>query len=126
MSFAPDILKTAAQEKDKIKQFQHVIKLFLANTNHQLATKQPMNPILGETYSCMIGDAYCSLEQISHHPPISSFYLEGPGYTCTGNFQIKPGIGMPHVYMYLLGDTTVTFTNTGNVFKCNRNSVSMG
>lgn len=119
MSFVPDILKAGAKEEDKIKQFQYAIKLLLANTNHQLATKQPINPILGETHTCMIGDAHCYLEQTSHHPPISSFYVEGPGYIYSGNYQIKPGIGMPHVYMYLLGDTQVKFTNTGNVFKMN-------
>jgi len=84
-----------------------------------MASKQPMNPILGETHQCKIGDAICSLEQISHHPPISSFYLEGPGYTCSGNYQMKLGVGMPHLYMSVLGDTVVTFEKSGNVFKSN-------
>lgn len=119
MSYLPDILRDAAKQKDKVKQFQSAIKAYLANTNHQLATKQPMNPILGETYSCMIGDCHVSLEQISHHPPISSYYLQGPGYVVHGSYQIKPGMGLPHVYMYLHGDTTVAFKNTGNTFKCN-------
>ncbi|KAG1451542.1 hypothetical protein G6F56_008057 [Rhizopus delemar] len=38
--------------------------------------KKPYNPILGEQFSCTMGDAKCICEQVCHHPPISAFYLE--------------------------------------------------
>lgn len=119
LSFAPEILKVAAQESDSLKQFQLVIKLFIANINRQLASKQPINPILGETYSCMIGDCYCSFEQTSHHPPISSFYLSGPGYTLTGSYEMKLSFSIPHAYMYVNGDSVLRFEQSGNVYKMN-------
>ena len=39
-------------------------------------TRKPFNPILGETFECIIGGIPFYMEQISHHPPISSFYME--------------------------------------------------
>ncbi len=46
--------------------------------------RKPFNPILGETWQASLSDgsAIC-IEQISHHPPVSAFHIEGPG-ACTG------------------------------------------
>jgi len=38
--------------------------------------KKPYNPILGEQFFCQMEDVKCVCEQVSHHPPISAFYLE--------------------------------------------------
>ena len=42
---------------------------------------KPFNPHLGETWQARMPHKPISLtmEQISHHPPISAFYMEGPG-----------------------------------------------
>jgi hypothetical protein len=37
---------------------------------------KPFNPILGETYQGIIGGIPIYFEQISHHPPISAFYMK--------------------------------------------------
>jgi hypothetical protein len=40
---------------------------------------KPFNPILGETWEAALPDgSRIYLEQISHHPPISAFQLQGP------------------------------------------------
>ena len=39
------------------------------------AQLKPFNPILGETFQCKIADSMFYLEQTSHHPPISNFYV---------------------------------------------------
>lgn len=42
--------------------------------------RKPFNPILGETFQAVLSDgSKVFLEQISHHPPISAFQLDGPG-----------------------------------------------
>lgn len=42
--------------------------------------KKPFNPILGETWQAdMCDGSTMYMEQISHHPPVSAFHLEGPG-----------------------------------------------
>lgn len=42
--------------------------------------KKPFNPILGETWQAALSDgSTIFMEQISHHPPVSAFHIEGPG-----------------------------------------------
>jgi hypothetical protein len=42
--------------------------------------KKPFNPILGETWQAALSDgSTIAMEQISHHPPVSAFQIEGPG-----------------------------------------------
>ena len=51
---------------------------------------KPFNPILGETFQGKIGDFNIFLEQISHHPPISSFLIESkkhPEFSSFGNLE---------------------------------------
>lgn len=44
--------------------------------------KKPFNPILGETWEAGLPDgSSIFMEQISHHPPVSAFHLEGPGWS---------------------------------------------
>jgi len=53
--------------------------------------KKPFNPILGETYEYVrpdLGFRFVS-EQVSHHPPISVFHVQGQGYTFWGSIQPK-------------------------------------
>lgn len=45
---------------------------------------KPFNPILGETLQEWIDGCPMYLEQISHHPPKSSYYFKGRGYDLYG------------------------------------------
>lgn len=110
----PAILDKAAEEKDNQKQFSHIIAVFIAGINNFLNLKQPLNPILGETHNCFIGTTEVFLEQISHHPPVSAYYMKNEKWTCYGQVELKPSIGMPHVYIYALRDQHVVFNETGN------------
>ena len=56
--------------------------------------EKPFNPILGETYQGTIDGCPVSLEQISHHPPIASYYLKGRGYIMHGTIQSKASLGL--------------------------------
>ena len=59
----------------------------------------PLNPILGETYQREMptGEKFYA-EQISHHPPITYFSLEGPNqeYQFYGYYQLKAWINGPN------------------------------
>lgn len=70
------MLDKAAKEEDSKKQFQAIVALSIAAINNFLNLKQPLNPILGETHTAFIGGCQISLEQISHHPPVSAYYME--------------------------------------------------
>lgn len=76
LAFVPSLLDEAAEEKDNQKQYQKIIGLFIAGINNFLNLKQPLNPILGETFNGFLGNAQVSLEQISHHPPVSAYFMK--------------------------------------------------
>ena len=41
----------------------------------ELIMQKPFNPILGETFQCFLKGIPLCYEQISHHPPISAYYM---------------------------------------------------
>jgi hypothetical protein len=52
-----------------------VIGFMLSVAPLELIMLKPFNPILGETFQAYLGGIPLSYEQISHHPPISSYYM---------------------------------------------------
>jgi hypothetical protein len=55
---------------------------------------KPFNPLLGETYQGLINQCPIYLEQISHHPPISSYFFVGRGYKAFGQIEPKIDVGL--------------------------------
>lgn len=79
-AFAPTYLTAAARTTDPLERFKLVMCFVLAGIHLAPAARKPFNPILGETYEAQFMDGtkiFC--EQISHHPPISSWQVTGPG-----------------------------------------------
>ena len=54
-----------------------------------LRNRKPFNPILGETFEIIQPNFRYITEQVSHHPPLSAFFLEGEGYNLTGDTNVK-------------------------------------
>ena len=59
--------------------------------------KKPYNPILGEVYHCKWeyedkskGTTYYVAEQVSHHPPISSFFFANRKRNWLINVSLRP------------------------------------
>ncbi|KAJ9524250.1 hypothetical protein QJQ45_008429 [Haematococcus lacustris] len=76
----PHFLLQASQTKDPVHRMKLVMTWFVAGLHHGFEKwKKPFNPILGETWQAELADGSSMfLEQISHHPPITAFNLEGP------------------------------------------------
>ncbi|KAI5957794.1 OSH6 [Candida theae] len=82
----PDLLLEANNTKEPVARFINVLKWYLASWHiAPKAVKKPLNPVLGETFSCYwkdlpynAGDAYYLSEQTSHHPPKSSYFYLVP------------------------------------------------
>ena len=55
--------------------------VIIAGLHHAFENwRKPFNPILGETWQATLSDGTSMhMEQISHHPPVSAFHMEGPG-----------------------------------------------
>ncbi|KAF5838590.1 hypothetical protein DUNSADRAFT_2574 [Dunaliella salina] len=78
----PRLLKEAASTPDAARRMALVMAHFIAGIHVAFEKWQkPFNPILGETWQAKLEpeEITIAMEQISHHPPISAFYMEGQG-----------------------------------------------
>lgn len=76
------IRKAIAENADPIKTLQYLCCAKLANASvgvSQIGTRQPLNPIIGET-STFVTESGLTMyaEQTCHHPPITHFHFIGP------------------------------------------------
>nr|AZQ56643.1 oxysterol-binding protein [Suhomyces anneliseae] len=81
----PSILLEANKTDDDLQRFILVLEWYLASWHiAPKAVKKPLNPVLGEVFSCYWDDlpdnnkAYYVSEQVSHHPPKSSYFYLVP------------------------------------------------
>ncbi|KAI5964168.1 OSH6 [Candida pseudojiufengensis] len=82
----PDLLIDANHTQDPLLRFVNVLRWYLASWHiAPKAVKKPLNPVLGETFTCYwdnlpegAGSAYYISEQTSHHPPKSSYFYLVP------------------------------------------------
>ncbi len=61
-----------------------------------MGLNKPFNPLLGETFELVEDGKYRFLgEQVSHHPPVSAFHIQGEaGYKKYGTFNTKTSFGI--------------------------------
>jgi hypothetical protein len=72
-----------------------LVSLFDLLTSSSSGVKKPLNPILGETFSCYWDldnnkRAYYISEQTSHHPPKSSYFYMAPDHHIRIDGTLKP------------------------------------
>ena len=71
------VLGKAAVSEDPIERMKLVATYIVSSISmHGTRLSKPFNPLLGETYELSRNGYHISLEQVSHHPPISAFYAE--------------------------------------------------
>ncbi|ELP91302.1 oxysterol-binding protein, putative [Entamoeba invadens IP1] len=77
-----NLISKAANEDDPYKRMKLVTQWYLSGFAHAMkVVRKPYNPILGEVFRCMWQNentgskTHYIAEQVSHHPPISSFYV---------------------------------------------------
>ncbi|KAH3662577.1 hypothetical protein OGAPHI_005829 [Ogataea philodendri] len=76
----PDIVLAAHSTADPVERFLLVVKWYMSCWHiAPKAVKKPLNPILGEYFTCYWdlpsgSQAYYVAEQTSHHPPKSSYF----------------------------------------------------
>ena len=69
------------KENDPVEKLKFLTASCIASLHLGIKLQKPFNPILGETFQGKIGDAMIYGEQISHHPPISFFYVKNNNFT---------------------------------------------
>ncbi|KIJ28907.1 hypothetical protein M422DRAFT_784466 [Sphaerobolus stellatus SS14] len=112
-----ECLDAAAEETDPHRRIAFVAAFAMSNYSSTIGRiAKPFNPMLGETFEYVRLDKkyrYYS-EQVSHHPPISACWAEGPAWKYYGevdaqnkfmgkSFEIRP-TGVAHAELKLPGE----------------------
>ncbi|XP_033174683.1 oxysterol-binding protein-related protein 8 isoform X3 [Bombus vosnesenskii] len=92
-----DLLSQAVVEDDAFTRMKGVVKWYLSGFYKKpQGLKKPYNPLLGETFRCYWQHSNGSrtfyiAEQLSHHPPISGFYVTNrqDGFTISATIIAK-------------------------------------
>ncbi|WWC58927.1 uncharacterized protein I303_101472 [Kwoniella dejecticola CBS 10117] len=85
----PDHFAEISEGKDDKERMERVLKWFIGTLSAQYTTrnekmgseKKPLNPVLGELFYGIWpdsgrGETRLIVEQVSHHPPITAYYIE--------------------------------------------------
>nr|CAD7200246.1 unnamed protein product [Timema douglasi] len=92
-----DILAKAVMEDDAFTRMKCIVQWYLSGLYKKpKGLKKPYNPILGETFRCFWkhpngSRTFYLAEQISHHPPVSAFYVTNrqDGFCINGSILAK-------------------------------------
>lgn len=88
-AFAPVYLPKAAQTKKPVERMKLAITYGVAGLYVSASSRKPFNPILGETFEGFLDEnTHIFVEHISHHPPISSFYVTNPSFKLYGTYEL--------------------------------------
>jgi hypothetical protein len=101
-----ELLDMAATCEDPVERDALVAAFTVSAFAHTERVYKPFNPVLGETFEWISKDGRTRVlcEQVSHHPPISVSYSEGPGWIAQEVFSCNA---------YFLGNS-VEIRNTGS------------
>ncbi|KAF2138271.1 uncharacterized protein K452DRAFT_234665 [Aplosporella prunicola CBS 121167] len=92
----PETLLPMPAIEDPHERFVSVVKFYLSGWHIKPpGVKKPLNPILGETYTCYWDypdktRGYYISEQTSHHPPKSSYFYMAPEHHIRIDGTLKP------------------------------------
>ncbi|GFN17666.1 Oxysterol-binding protein OBPa [Aspergillus tubingensis] len=92
----PETLLPMPTIDDPLERFVSVVKFYLSGWHIKPpGVKKPLNPILGETYTCYWDypdgtRGYYIAEQTSHHPPKSSYFFMAPEHNIRIDGTLKP------------------------------------
>ncbi|CAL8104965.1 unnamed protein product [Orchesella dallaii] len=119
-----DLLSNAVQENDAYLRMQSVLRWYLSGFYKKpKGLKKPYNPILGETYRCCWehpngSRTFYLAEQVSHHPPISAFYVSNKkdGYVISSAILAKSKFYGNSTSAILDGQATLTMLPRGETY----------
>ncbi|XP_049330076.1 oxysterol-binding protein-related protein 8 isoform X3 [Astyanax mexicanus] len=123
-----DFLSEAAVEENAYNRMKKVVKWYLSGFYKKpKGLKKPYNPIIGETFRCMwlhpktSSKTFYIAEQVSHHPPVSAFYISNrkDGFCLSGSILAKSKFYGNSLSAILDGEARLTFLNRGEDYIMN-------
>ncbi len=117
MSFAPYYLERAALSKEPMEKLRLSSTFLISQLYLSPLQSKPFNPILGETFQCVIApDTNIYIEHTVHSPPTSNFLVKGKNYTANGYIITEASIGPNSVKARKSGNFLIRF-NDGTIHK---------
>ncbi|KAI1882016.1 hypothetical protein AGOR_G00246360 [Albula goreensis] len=123
-----DFMSEAAVEENAYNRMKKVVKWYLSGFYKKpKGLKKPYNPIIGETFRCMWlhsktnSKTFYISEQVSHHPPVSAFYVSNrkDGFCLSGSILAKSKFYGNSLSAILDGEARLTFLNRGEDYVMN-------
>ncbi|KAL2102834.1 hypothetical protein ACEWY4_002002 [Coilia grayii] len=123
-----DFLSEAAVEENAYNRMKKVVKWYISGFYKKpKGLKKPYNPIIGETFRCMWlhpttnSKTFYIAEQVSHHPPVSAFYVSNrkDGFCLSGSILAKSKFYGNSLSAILDGEARLTFLNRGEDYVMN-------
>ncbi|XP_030626251.1 oxysterol-binding protein-related protein 8 isoform X2 [Chanos chanos] len=123
-----DFLSEAAVEENAYNRMKKVVKWYISGFYKKpKGLKKPYNPILGETFRCMWihrrtnSKTFYISEQVSHHPPVSAFYVSNrkDGFCLSGSILAKSKFYGNSLSAILDGEARLSFLNRGEDYVMN-------
>ncbi|XP_013141934.1 PREDICTED: oxysterol-binding protein-related protein 8 isoform X3 [Papilio polytes] len=120
-----DILGKAQSLEDPYQRFKCVLRWYLSGLYRKpKGLKKPYNPVLGEIFRCCWKDkqgesyTYYVAEQVSHHPPVSAFYVSNrkDGYVIEGSLLARSKFYGNSTSAILEGCARVHLLNWGETY----------
>jgi len=116
-NYSSHYLNRAAATDEPAERIKYIMGFVLAAAPHGICQYKPFNPLLGETYQATQADGTTiECEHISHHPPITAYYVNNPNFKIYGTFTINGEIHMNSVDGFYEGWGTVEFKD-GSKYK---------
>ncbi|XP_051977165.1 oxysterol-binding protein-related protein 8-like isoform X2 [Xyrauchen texanus] len=123
-----DFLSEAAVEENAYNRLKKVVKWYISGFYKKpKGLKKPYNPIIGETFRCLWlnnrtnSKTFYIAEQVSHHPPVSAFYVSNrkDGFCLSGSILAKSKFYGNSLSAILDGEARLTFLNRGEDYVMN-------
>ncbi|XP_054725968.1 oxysterol-binding protein-related protein 8 isoform X2 [Anastrepha obliqua] len=122
-----DILSRAVIEDDPFTRMKTVVQWYLSGFYKKpKGLKKPYNPILGETFRCYWehpngSRTFYIAEQVSHHPPVSTFYVTNrqDGFCISCSILAKSKFYGNSTSAVLEGVATLTLLPRGETYTLN-------
>ncbi|XP_035376597.1 oxysterol-binding protein-related protein 8 isoform X1 [Electrophorus electricus] len=123
-----DFLSEAAVEENAYNRMKKVVKWYISGFYKKpKGLKKPYNPIIGETFRCLWihpktnSKTFYIAEQVSHHPPVSAFYVSNrkDGFCLSGSILAKSKFYGNSLSAILDGEARLTFLNRGEDYVMN-------
>ncbi|KAF7287501.1 hypothetical protein GWI33_001461 [Rhynchophorus ferrugineus] len=120
-----DILSQAVLEDDAFTRMKQIVKWYLSGLYKKpKGLKKPYNPILGETFRCYWqhpnnSKTFYIAEQVSHHPPVSAFYVTNreEGFAITASILARSKFYGNSTSAILDGTAVLTLLPRGEDYK---------